>query len=153
MPFSKTSHRTEVLAILSSATIRGRSTQLRTSGWSNPRVLTIFGLVFLCGLTCGAALTTFIHAGFRQPASVHARLSLADLRTELRLTPDQERTVTKELDDYAKYYQNIEEQREDVAEHGKRRILSVLTPEQQKRFLEIFSFQTPLVPAHDADIQ
>jgi hypothetical protein len=119
--------------------------------WSNPRVLAIFGLVFLCGLTFGAALTTFLHGGYRYPTRAHAQMSLADLRTQLQLTPEQEKTVTKELDDYAKYYQNIEEQREDVAEHGKRRILSVLTPEQQRRFLEIFSFQTPVSQIHEAD--
>jgi hypothetical protein len=42
------------------------------------------------------------------------------------------------LDDYGKYYQNIEDEREDVAEHGKQRILSVLDERQKKRFNEIF---------------
>jgi hypothetical protein len=123
------------------------------AGWSNPKVLTIFALIFLCGLACGAAITTFVHEGWRKPAGIHAQPRLADLRSELKLTPEQEKTVTKELDDYAKYYQNIEEQREDVAEHGKQRILSVLTPEQKKRFLEIFSFQTPAVHAQDTTAQ
>ena len=48
----------------------------------------------------------------------------------------------QELDDYAKYYQNIEEERQDVAEHGRRRILSVLNPEQQKLFRAMFKAQT-----------
>ena len=56
-------------------------------------------------------------------------------KLSLRLTPDQEKTVMKELDDYAKYYQNIEEEREDVAEHGRQRIYFVLTPEQRKRLI------------------
>jgi hypothetical protein len=60
------------------------------------------------------------------------------LKAELNLTPDQERVVTKVLDDYAKYYQNIEDERDDVAEHGKQRILDVLRPEQQKKFTKIF---------------
>ena len=116
-------------------------------GWSNPKVLTIFALIFLCGLVCGSALTsTFLHA--RMAKSVNGnQLTLRQLRSELQLTPDQEKIVTRELDDYAKYYQNILEEREDVAEHGKQRILSVLTPAQKKRFLEIFRFPTPSSPA------
>jgi hypothetical protein len=43
----------------------------------------------------------------------------------------------KVLDAYGKYYQNIEDEREDVAEHGKQRILSVLNPDQKKRFLDL----------------
>jgi Spy/CpxP family protein refolding chaperone len=46
--------------------------------------------------------------------------------------------VMKELDDYAKYYQNIEDEREDVALHGRQRIFQILTPEQQKRFRQLF---------------
>ena len=63
---------------------------------------------------------------------------LSHLKTELNLTPEQERVVTSVLDDYAKYYQNIEDEREDVADHGKQRILDVLSPEQQKKFSRIF---------------
>lgn len=63
---------------------------------------------------------------------------LSRLRTELSLSPDQEAKITKLLDDYGKYYQNIEDEREDVAEHGRRHILDVLNPEQRKRFNEMF---------------
>ena len=38
----------------------------------------------------------------------------------------------------AKYYQNIEEQREDVAEHGKQRILDVLDEQTKEAFQEMF---------------
>jgi len=65
---------------------------------------------------------------------------LSHLRAELNLTPEQERVVTKVLDDYAKYYQNIEDERDDVADHGRERILAVLTPEQQKKFTKIFGY-------------
>ena len=54
------------------------------------------------------------------------------------LSPEQQQIVNKELDDYAKYYQNIEEERANVARFGKERIFKVLTPEQQKRFNDIF---------------
>lgn len=68
------------------------------------------------------------------------RVGLSRLKTELNLTLDQQKVVTEVLDDYAKYYQNIEDEREDVAEHGERRILDVLTPEQQKKFTRIFGY-------------
>jgi hypothetical protein len=66
------------------------------------------------------------------------RFGLSRLKTTLNLTPAQEVTITEVLDDYSKYYQNIEDQREDVAEHGKQRILDVLDERQKNRFKEIF---------------
>jgi hypothetical protein len=65
------------------------------------------------------------------------RVGVQHLKAELDLTPEQEQTVMKVLDDYGKYYQNIEDEREDVAEHGKQRILSVLNDRQKKRFLDL----------------
>ena len=59
------------------------------------------------------------------------------MRSELPYRP-QEQTVSQVLDDFAKYYQNLEEQRDDVAEAGKRRILSVLDDSQKQRFYELF---------------
>ena len=113
------------------------------SGWSNPKVLAIVAVIFLCGAAFGAAVTReYLHSKIysrRGPVELAPHVNLARLKAELSLTPDQEKTVTKELDDYAKYYQNIEEQREDVAEHGKQRILDVLNEQQKKRFNEIFN--------------
>ena len=57
---------------------------------------------------------------------------------ELNLTVDQTKAVTGELDEYAKYYQNIEEERSDVARHGIQAILDRLNDEQRKKFLKIF---------------
>lgn len=75
------------------------------------------------------------------------RVGLQHLRTELNLTPSQELIVTRVLDDYGKYYQNIEDEREDVAAHGKQRILDVLNDQQKKRFDEIFGpVPTPSKP-------
>ncbi len=68
-------------------------------------------------------------------------IGLTQLKARLQLSADQEAIVARELDDYAKYYQNIEEEREDVAEHGKRRILDVLNTNQRRIFLEIFRTQ------------
>ncbi len=107
-------------------------------------MLAIIALIFLCGAAVGSALTRgYLHSiVFRQTqgAAIDAarRVGLDRIRVELNLTPEQEQAVMKELDDYAKYYQNIEEEREDVAEHGRQRILSVLNDQQKKRFTEIF---------------
>jgi hypothetical protein len=113
-------------------------------GWSNPKVLTIFALIFLCGLAAGAAITrSYLHsrmAGDGVTATMDAarHYGVTRLKTELNLTPVQEKTIMQVLDDYGKYYQNIEDEREDVAEHGRRRILDTLTPDQQTRFNRIF---------------
>jgi hypothetical protein len=115
------------------------------AGWSNPKVLAIVTLIFLCGAAFGSAITRqYLHSKLFPPQQQEAievarRVGLSRLKAELNLSPDQEKIVTKELDDYAKYYQNIEEQREDVAELGKQRIMDVLNDHQKKRFTEIFN--------------
>lgn len=113
--------------------------------WSNPKVLLICTVIFLCGAAVGSAITrTYLHARMFAPLpqqrvmETARRIGLQRLKTELNLTPAQETTVTEVLDDYGKYYQNIEDEREDVAEHGKQRILSVLDERQKRRFNEIF---------------
>jgi coenzyme F420-reducing hydrogenase delta subunit len=99
-------------------------------------VLAVLAVVFLCGAALGSMFTShYLHAKFAASAR---SLDMQQLRAELALTPAQEKVVDKELDEYAKYYQNIEEEREDVAELGKQRILDVLNPEQKKRFKEMF---------------
>jgi len=117
----------------------------RDASWSNPKVLTIFALIFLCGAAFGSAVTrSFLHhrmgAAVTHQRTIEAARSygLGHLKAVLDLTPVQEATITRVLDDYGKYYQNIEDEREDVAEHGRRRILDVLTPEQRERFNRIF---------------
>ncbi|MFL6352538.1 MAG: hypothetical protein ACJ74Z_11895 [Bryobacteraceae bacterium] len=113
------------------------------AGWSNPKVLTIVAVIFLCGAAVGTAVTRqYLHSKMfpaRVPVELAPHVNLKTLKAKLSLTPDQEKIVTKELDDYVKYYQNIEEQREDVAEHGKQRILDVLDDQQKKRFLAMFN--------------
>jgi hypothetical protein len=113
------------------------------AGWSNPKVLAILVVIFVCGAALGSAVTSrFLHARMplldrRATMESAERLGVQRLKTELELTPEQNETVMKVLDDYGKYYQNIEDEREDVAEHGKQRILSVLNMQQKKRFLEL----------------
>jgi hypothetical protein len=121
--------------------------QQREPGWSNPKVLTIFALIFLCGSAFGAALTRgYLHRHLppvrdRHEASIESagHFGLEKLKTELNLTPEQSQFITQELDDYRKYYQNIEEERLDVAEHGKQRILDRLNDQQKRKFNDLFS--------------
>jgi hypothetical protein len=120
---------------------------LRTDedSWANPKVLIIFFVIFLCGAAFGSAVThTYLHRSFRQPSRQHygmdaaQHIGLKGLVEVLNLTPEQEKIVMRELDDYAKYYQNIEDERDDVAAHGKKRILDVLTPDQRRKFDAIY---------------
>jgi hypothetical protein len=121
--------------------------QRNEPGWSNPRVLTIFALIFLCGVACGSALTrSYLHrhlppARDRHEASIESagHFGLQRLKTELNLSPGQLQFITQELDDYRKYYQNIEDERLDVAEHGKQRILDRLNNEQKRKFNDLFN--------------
>ena len=107
------------------------------ASWSNPKILLVLALIFLCGTAVGSALTQrVIHSRVTRSKSMEVQLK--DLKSSLSLTTEQQRIVNKELDDYAKYYQNIEEERANVARFGKERIFKVLTPEQQKKFNDIF---------------
>lgn len=114
------------------------------TGWSNPKVLAVLAVIFLCGAAFGSAITrSYLHSHMFHQRSDRAiemarQVGLQRLKSVLNLSPSQERTVTDVLDDYGKYYQNIEDEREDVAELGKQKILAVLTPDQKKRFKQIF---------------
>jgi hypothetical protein len=119
------------------------------AGWTNPKVIAILAVVFLCGSVFGAAaMREFIHYRFPVPAAhdflYHGRrVSFDTLKGQLNLSSAQEQTVEQVLDDFAKYYQNIEEQREDVTEQGKRKIYAILDPDQQKRFAELLHEPPP----------
>jgi ribosomal protein S17E len=118
------------------------------AGGLNARVLAILAVIFICGAAFGSVITReYLHSkmwGEHKPPTMEAarNFGLTRLKTELNLTPEQMKTVTRELDEYAKYYQNIQEQYEDVADHGKQRILDVLDDQQKKRFNEICGGQT-----------
>jgi hypothetical protein len=116
------------------------------TGWTNPKVLSILAMIFLCGVAVGAAgMRQYFHLVLGPPPKppvgffVHGRnIGFDTLKQELSLTTEQEKTVTQVLDDFAKYYQNLEEEREDVTEAGKRRIIAVLDQNQKQRFYELF---------------
>ncbi len=113
-------------------------------GWANPKVLVIFAVIFLCGTAFGSAVTrTYLHSRWFAPQHYHGmeaaqHIGLNGLQKALNLTPAQRKIVLKELDDYAKYYQNIEDERDDVAAHGRQHIMSVLTSDQKRKFNAIY---------------
>lgn len=114
----------------------------------NAQVIIILAVVFFSGSVVGAAaMREYLHSRFRLPAahdyiySGH-RVPFEALKSDLNLTRDQEDTVKQVLDDFAKYYQNLEDQRDDVTEAGKRKIFAVLTPDQRRRFNELFREST-----------
>ena len=114
------------------------------AGWANPKIIVILAVVFLSGSVFGAAaMREYLHTRLHLP-SAHdfvyrgQRVGFDNLKSALNLTPDQEHTVKQVLDDFAKYYQNLEDQRDDVTEAGKRKIFAVLTPDQKRRFIQLF---------------
>lgn len=109
------------------------------TGWSNPKVIAILAVVFLCGSVVGAtAMRAYFHSKMltsKQELRYNGqRVSVNRLKAELKLTPEQMQTVEGVLDDFAKFYQNIEEQRADIAENGMDRIARVLDDEQRAKF-------------------
>lgn len=112
--------------------------------WHNPRILSLLLLVFLGGVACGAFATRYaVTRGTLRP-SVSWRdggrgSTMAHLKEDLKLTPDQAQQIETLLDDLAKYYDNLQGQMDDFRQDGKERIKKILTPEQQKKFDKILS--------------
>jgi Spy/CpxP family protein refolding chaperone len=111
--------------------------------WSNPRVLAVLLLVFLSGGLTGAITLRFIRARMasRPAAQISTAASwnnkdgfLSKCRKELNLTPTQEQKMAAVLDDYRMYYQNLQEQLDEVRATGKGRILEILDPQQKQKF-------------------
>ncbi len=103
--------------------------------WQNPRVLSTLFLVFLAGALAGALLMQTFH--HRHPAPYP--LTYEKLKTELNLTPTQAVKMKTMLDDFVKYYRELQAQMEDTQATGKENIMSMLDPEQKKKFERICS--------------
>jgi hypothetical protein len=118
------------------------------AGWSNPRVLVIFAVIFLCGTSFGAVLMSeYMHTHVHLPETsagtmdAASKLGLERLKSQLDLTDSQQQTVMGVLDEYGKFYQNIEDERQDVARHGERRILDCLTEPQKQKFQKMLGIK------------
>lgn len=112
--------------------------------WHNPRILSLLLLVFLGGLGCGIFATRYavLHAAFHPSVSFRdggRANTMAHLKKDLNLTPDQAQQIETLLEDLAKYYDNVQAQMDDFRQDGKNRIKKILTPEQQKKFDKILN--------------
>jgi hypothetical protein len=110
--------------------------------WRNPKVLRVLLLVFIAGGLSGAVAFRVARLALRrEPPAVAAGPTLRDkeqamalLKQELNLTPDQSERVSIIIDDYKRYYGNIQDQVEEVRATGKNKILEVLDPQQRTKF-------------------
>ena len=108
--------------------------------WRNSQVLSLLVLVFVAGALSGAFTYRMIRMAQRKdpPANILRDLnkesSLAYLQRELVLTPEQTKQVQAIIDDYKRYYGNIQDQFEEVRATGKNRIVQVLDAEQRQKF-------------------
>lgn len=113
--------------------------------WKNPKILFALSLVFLCGTLAGAV----IYRLASHPVSAkHVTASwkdstkeqtLAQLKKELNLSPEQAGEIETVLDDFSMYYQMLSSQMDEVMTQSKQRIDSVLNEEQRKRFARIMA--------------
>lgn len=136
-------------------TLHDTLTDTRPS-WHNPRILALLLMVFLCGLACGvcAARIAFSRVAARGAVSwkESGRAStMAHLKQDLNLTPDQAQQIAVLLDDLAKYYDNLQGQMDDFRQDGKERIMKILTPEQQKKFGRILNQMSTRIHAEPLD--
>jgi Spy/CpxP family protein refolding chaperone len=137
-------------------TLHDTLTDTRPS-WHNPRILALLLLVFLCGLACGvcAARIAFSRRPLHNSAASwkgSGRAStMAHLKQDLNLTPDQAQQIEMLLDDLAKYYDNLQGQMDDFRQDGKQRIMKILTPEQQKKFSRILNEMSTRIHAEPLD--
>jgi Spy/CpxP family protein refolding chaperone len=110
--------------------------------WRHPKILFVLLTVFLCGAAAGA-LVARVAVPVRAAAPVWkegGRERTLDLmRKELALTPEQAAKIETVLDDMVMYYQNLQDQMDDFRADGKRRIMALLTPEQQKEFKKMMN--------------
>ena len=110
----------------------------RTS-WTNPRVLTILTLVFVAGAFTGAlSMRLGLHERLHPAGAGWSKANQAELldrcKKDLDLTPEQAREMASVLDDWATYYQSLQDQLADVKASGKTRILQILNEQQKQKF-------------------
>jgi hypothetical protein len=106
--------------------------------WQNPRILSTLVLVFLAGAASGALWMRVIHDRRQVPVAKGAQqrqdAMLERFKTQLDLTPAQSEKIALVLDDYGRYYQDLQDQLDDMRASGKTRILQVLNPSQRDKF-------------------
>jgi uncharacterized membrane protein len=114
--------------------------------WRNPQILLTLTLVFCCGALAGAVIYKLVsqpvvsakQAGATWKDSTKDQ-TLARLKRELQLTPEQAAEIETALDDFSLYYQMLHTQMEEVMATSKSRIDQLLNEQQRKKFSRIMS--------------
>jgi hypothetical protein len=114
---------------------------------ANPRIMITLAGVFLAGVGTGMLGMRYgLHDLLHQPQAVQAPNNeevLERFRKELNLTPEQADKLAIILTDYQHFYQNVQEQIEqmrlrdqieDLRATGKSRILEILDENQRAKF-------------------
>ena len=108
--------------------------------WSNPRVLAVLLLVFVSGTLSGAIAFRVVRSRIARPPPIaspswnNKEGFLSRYKKELNLTDEQAAKMAKVLDDYKMYYQNLQEQVEEVRSTGKVEIIKILDETQRQKF-------------------
>lgn len=107
--------------------------------WHNRRILSTLLLVFLCGVVAGAlAMSLGAHKWMHKSAPYWdeggKQISVEKFTKELDLTPQQARDLETVLDDFMKYYHNLQSEMTEVRATGKNNILRLLNDEQKRKF-------------------
>lgn len=124
----------------------------------NPKVIGTLVVVFLAGAAIGALsmqmglherLHRTVSAATAPPAreaSINDAL-VQKFKTELNLSGDQTDKIALVLNDYREYYQNLQDQLDDVRSTGKARIMQILDQKQRAKFEKIMGNLQPQLEA------
>jgi hypothetical protein len=121
----------------------------------NPRVIGTLVVVFLAGAAVGAlSMQMGLHDKLHRTVSAApARKDSTNdalvqrFKTELNLSGDQTVKIAMVLDDYREYYQNLQDQLDDVRSTGKARIMQILDDRQRAKFEKIMGTLQPALEA------
>jgi hypothetical protein len=118
--------------------------------WRHPKIVSTLLLVFVAGaFTGGLGMRLGLHERLHPP-SVAASTKEAsrgaviqNFKTKLDLSPEQTRQIEGFLEEYRHYYENLEDQLDDMRSTGKKNILTILNPSQREKFEKMMAELAP----------
>ena len=123
----------------------------------NPKVIGTLVVIFLAGAAIGALsmqmglherLHRTVSAATAPPVKASTNDALVQkFKTELNLSGDQTDKIALVLNDYREYYQNLQDQLDDVRSTGKARIMQILDQQQRAKFEKIMGNLQPQLEA------
>jgi hypothetical protein len=124
----------------------------------NPKVIGTLVVIFLAGAAVGAlSMQMGLHDKLHRtvsaaPAPAVRKDSTNDalvqrFKSELNLSGDQTVKIALVLEDYREYYQNLQDQLDDVRSTGKTRIMQILDDQQRAKFEKIMGTLQPQLEA------